>query len=74
MQTLPVRNADDIGLAFAQKARRIDLQPPAGKTQDEFLADTVIAASRLPELAGFDIYEVEAIIRDMSSRTQPIAA
>ncbi len=62
-----VTSTIDIEEAFRSRVEDITVIPPEGKSVGEFLPDLVIHASTLPELKGFDIYEVEAILRHMSS-------
>jgi hypothetical protein len=43
------------------------LVPPEGKEIAEFIPALVVRSTTLPELKGFDVYEVDAIIRSKAS-------
>jgi len=69
MQTMVVKNADDIVKALKTRVRHIKIQVPAGKTFEQFLAEMVVKAkTEVPDMAAYDGYEIESIIREMDRK------
>lgn len=60
--TAVVTKLSELGHAFQMRADYIHVAVP-GTTLEEFLPKMVVEAATLPELQGFDPYEIEAIIR-----------
>jgi hypothetical protein len=62
-----VTDTDGIKSAFENQVSHITLKAPEGESADEFLANMVVYATTLPQLEGFDPYEIESIIREMAA-------
>jgi hypothetical protein len=62
-----VAGIHDIAEVFRARARNITIVPPEGKEIAEFIPALVVRSTTLPELKGFDVYEVDAIIRSKAS-------
>lgn len=61
--TAVVTKLSELGRAFQTRADHIRVEVQ-GSTLEEFIPKMVVHATTLPELAGFDPYEIDAIIRD----------
>lgn len=64
---LSVKSRADLRKALRSRTRHITLEPPGGMPLHKFIPRLVVYAVRLPQFKGFDVYEVEAIIRSMAA-------
>lgn len=62
-----VRDRSDIARVIRERIRHIRLVPPEGVAWKKFFDDMVTEVSTLPAFKGFDVYEVEAVVRRIST-------